>query len=240
MSDIGAQVFLPVICEKLQQLAPHMRIAMEPEPLSSVEERMRLRQLDFAIGNLPTLKPVTKYALLFNEEYACMTRKRRGLPVRRITRDQFHEMSHVDLPSACRHSSFRVDHTLAWVVRWRRGKPLVPGLGRQYLASIAFRELASPSPVYFRHPSVRVRWLHRVGETHSSTARADIRRHRFANDSNMTRRAIPCITPDHRQTGLVASRHSPQNPIEPSTRVVAPRRFLIHSADHAFHARGTR
>ncbi|WP_275692084.1 LysR family transcriptional regulator [Burkholderia sp. Ax-1724] len=99
MSDVRAQVFLPVICEKLQQLAPRMRIAMEPAPLSSVEEKMRLRQLDFAIGNLPTLKPVTKYALLFNEEYACMTRKRRGLPVRRITRDQFQGMSHVAVAS---------------------------------------------------------------------------------------------------------------------------------------------
>ena len=60
---------------------------------------MRLGQLDFAIGNLPTLKPVTKYALLFNEEYACMTRKRPGLPARRITRERFQEMLHVAVAS---------------------------------------------------------------------------------------------------------------------------------------------
>ncbi|WP_322047920.1 LysR family transcriptional regulator [Paraburkholderia sp. J67] len=102
MSDVGEQVFLPAICERLQTIAPDVHIAAEAVLLTEVEERMRLGRLDFAIGNLPSLKATTKHALLFNEEYACMTRKRRGLPARRISAAQFQEMSHVAVASADR------------------------------------------------------------------------------------------------------------------------------------------
>ena len=37
---------------------------------------MRFGQLDFAIENLPALMPVTNHALLFQDQFACMTRKR--------------------------------------------------------------------------------------------------------------------------------------------------------------------
>ncbi|WP_233859887.1 LysR family transcriptional regulator [Paraburkholderia sp. HD33-4] len=99
MSDVGEQVFLPSICEKLQQSAPNVRIATAAVLLTEIEERMRLGQLDFAIGNLPSLKATTEHALLFNEEYACMTRKRPGLPAKRISAEQFQKMSHVAVAS---------------------------------------------------------------------------------------------------------------------------------------------
>jgi DNA-binding transcriptional LysR family regulator len=99
MSDVGEQVFLPSICERLQQVAPGVRIAAEAVLLTEVEEQMRLGRLDFAIGNLPSLKATTEHALLFNEEYACMTRKRPGLPAKRISAEQFQKMSHVAVAS---------------------------------------------------------------------------------------------------------------------------------------------
>ncbi|MBB3257185.1 DNA-binding transcriptional LysR family regulator [Paraburkholderia bannensis] len=102
MSDVGEQVFLPAICEKLQKCAPGVCIAAETVPLTEVEERMRLGRLDFAIGNLPSLKATTLHELLFNEEYACMTRKRPGLPSRRISAKCFQELSHVAVASADR------------------------------------------------------------------------------------------------------------------------------------------
>jgi DNA-binding transcriptional LysR family regulator len=95
MSDIGEQVFLPPLCEKLQHLAPRVRVAAELVPLSDVEERLLLGQLDFAIGNLSALKSVTKSTLMFRDEYACMTRKRTGLPARHLSRQKFLEFSHV-------------------------------------------------------------------------------------------------------------------------------------------------
>ncbi|KWI47804.1 LysR family transcriptional regulator [Burkholderia pseudomultivorans] len=100
MSDIGEQAFLPLLCEKLQTIAPSIQISADQVPLSHIEERMRLGQLDFAIGNLPALKPVTRFALLFNEEYACMTRKRPGLPSRKLSAAQFVEMKHVAVMSS--------------------------------------------------------------------------------------------------------------------------------------------
>jgi DNA-binding transcriptional LysR family regulator len=100
MSDVGEQTFLPPICEKLQQVAPLMRIAAERVPLPEIEEKLRLGQLDFAIGNMSALKPVTNSALLFREEYACMTRKRPGLPVRKLSQQRFMEFLHVAVASS--------------------------------------------------------------------------------------------------------------------------------------------
>ncbi|WP_321927429.1 LysR family transcriptional regulator [Paraburkholderia guartelaensis] len=100
MSDFGEQTFLPRICEKLQQVAPLMRIAAERVPLPEIEEKLRLGQLDFAIGNMSALKPVTNSALLFHDEYACMTRKRPGLPARRLSPQKFLEFSHVAVASS--------------------------------------------------------------------------------------------------------------------------------------------
>lgn len=71
---------MPRICEKLQRVAPEVRLAAEQVPLREVEEKLRLGQIDLAIGNLPSLMPVTNHALLFRDEFACMTRKRAGLP----------------------------------------------------------------------------------------------------------------------------------------------------------------
>ncbi|HEV3105542.1 MAG TPA: LysR family transcriptional regulator [Trinickia sp.] len=100
MSDIGEQVFLPPVCEKLQRIAPWVRLEAGQVPMSEVEEKLRLGQLDFAIGNLPALKPFTHHALLFHEAYVCMTRKRRGLPPRRMSRETFLEMGHVAVASS--------------------------------------------------------------------------------------------------------------------------------------------
>lgn len=99
MSDIGEQVFLPALCERLQGIAPGIKISSELIPIEQVEERMRLGQLDFAIGNLPTLKATTNYTSLFHEQYACMTRKREGLPARHISVEAFLAMQHISVTS---------------------------------------------------------------------------------------------------------------------------------------------
>lgn len=107
MSDIGEQVFLPPLCETLQRASPNVRVQARQVPITEVEENLRLGQLDFAIGNLPTLKPVTNYAPLFQEEYVCMTRKRDGLP-KRLSREAFLNMQHIAVASS--ESSHRSIH----------------------------------------------------------------------------------------------------------------------------------
>jgi DNA-binding transcriptional LysR family regulator len=95
MTDVGEQFMLPPVCETLQRVAPGVTLAAWQTPLAEVTEQLRLGQLDLAIGNLPALKPHTHHALLFSETYVCMTRRRPGLPARRMTRDRFLEMKHV-------------------------------------------------------------------------------------------------------------------------------------------------
>ncbi|MGF6995468.1 DNA-binding transcriptional LysR family regulator [Paraburkholderia sp. GAS32] len=111
MSDVGEQVFLPILCTKLQQTAPSVRLSVQQIPIADTEERLRLGQLDFAIGNMPALKLTTQYALLFHEPYVCMTRKRTGLPARQISREKFLSLSHISVGSS--ESSHRnIEHLL--------------------------------------------------------------------------------------------------------------------------------
>jgi DNA-binding transcriptional LysR family regulator len=111
LSDVGEQVFLPLVCEQLQQRAPHVTLSADPVPLAEIETRLRLGQLDFAIGNLGTLQRVTRHAALFKDEWACMTRKRRGLPTRTISRAQFLDMQHIAVASSD-NSHFAIDGAL--------------------------------------------------------------------------------------------------------------------------------
>jgi len=101
MTDVAEMVFLPPVCEKLNELAPSTRLHVEQVAPTQIEEALRTGRLDFAIGNLPALKPLTHFELLFRESYVCMTRKRKGLPRgEQISLDDFLAMSHVLVQSA--------------------------------------------------------------------------------------------------------------------------------------------
>ncbi|MGH8778418.1 LysR family transcriptional regulator [Paraburkholderia sp.] len=100
MSDLGELVFLPLLCERLQRSAPGVRMTAQQVPLADVEDKLRLGQLDFAIGNMPALKAATHHAVLFHEPYVCLTRKRPKLPKGTLTRDAFLAMRHVQVESS--------------------------------------------------------------------------------------------------------------------------------------------
>jgi DNA-binding transcriptional LysR family regulator len=101
MTDVAEMVFLPSICKQLRVLAPQVQLKVEPMPQQEIAEALRTGRLDFAIGNLPALKPLTHHALLFSESYCCLTRKRAGLPRRKELRlDEFQALSHVQVRSA--------------------------------------------------------------------------------------------------------------------------------------------
>jgi DNA-binding transcriptional LysR family regulator len=96
MTDVAEMVFLPPVCGKLNEFAPSTRLHVEQVASTHLEEALRTGQLDFAIGNLPALKPLTRFVLLFEESYVCMTRQRDGLPQREaLELDEFLAMSHV-------------------------------------------------------------------------------------------------------------------------------------------------
>ncbi|WP_321855302.1 LysR family transcriptional regulator [Paraburkholderia tropica] len=100
MTDAGEQFFLPPLCEMLQRVAPNVTLEARQSPVADVTEQLRLGQLDLAIGNLPALKPHTRHALLFDEPYVCMTRRRAGLPARRMSRERFLDMQHIMVVSS--------------------------------------------------------------------------------------------------------------------------------------------
>ncbi|MDR3096522.1 MAG: LysR family transcriptional regulator [Paraburkholderia sp.] len=100
MTDAGEQFFLPPLCEMLQRVAPQVKLEARQAPVAEVTEQLRLGQLDLAIGNLPALKPHTHSALLFDEPYVCMTRRRAGLPARRMSRERFLAMQHIMVVSS--------------------------------------------------------------------------------------------------------------------------------------------
>lgn len=101
MTDAAEMVFLPPMCEHLREHAPLSRMHVEQVPKAMIEEALRTGQLDFAIGNLPLLKSVTRHTLLFSETYVCLTRKRKGMPTRKgLTVEEFMALSHVQVQSA--------------------------------------------------------------------------------------------------------------------------------------------
>jgi DNA-binding transcriptional LysR family regulator len=101
MTDAAEMFFLPPLCEYMREHAPLARIHVEQVPKAAIEESLRTGQLDFAIGNLPLLKSATLHARLFKESYVCVTRKRSGLPARKVLSvDEFMALSHVQVRSA--------------------------------------------------------------------------------------------------------------------------------------------
>ncbi|AJC18145.1 LysR family transcriptional regulator [Pandoraea sputorum] len=109
VSDAGELAYLPAIWSALQQAAPNVRLGVSPLPVDEIEEALRCSNIDFAVGNLPTLKPRTRNLPLFDETYVCITRKRKGLPVgRTISLPALQKARHVQVSSA-EHSHHAID-----------------------------------------------------------------------------------------------------------------------------------
>ncbi|MEM5331066.1 LysR family transcriptional regulator [Paraburkholderia sp. JHI2823] len=95
MSDIGELAFLPPLYAALAECAPHVRLDVQSIPLDQIEDVLRVGRLDLALGNLPALVGRTRHQPLFHEDYVCMTRRRRGLPRRALTLEQYLTLPHV-------------------------------------------------------------------------------------------------------------------------------------------------
>jgi DNA-binding transcriptional LysR family regulator len=95
MSDLGEMTFLPALCEKLGQLAPHIYLEVLNFPMSQIADNLRSGQLDFAIGNLASLKDITNYASLFHEAYVCMTNKQNQLNQYKLSIEDFLAKKHI-------------------------------------------------------------------------------------------------------------------------------------------------
>ncbi|MBN3787659.1 LysR family transcriptional regulator [Burkholderia sp. Ac-20353] len=80
VSDAGEMGYIPVLWERMRNVAPNVKLSVEPMPVELVEDALRTGRLDCAIGNLPSLIGATLHVVLFREKYVCMTRLRPGIP----------------------------------------------------------------------------------------------------------------------------------------------------------------
>ncbi|WP_321889400.1 LysR family transcriptional regulator [Paraburkholderia bannensis] len=112
LSDAGEMAYLPSICEEVKRLGPRIKICIEPLPVGQIEEALRSRKLDFAIGNLPELTSRTRHQVLFEEGYVCVRRRRPEMArSQKITLAEFVEGTHVLIRSV-EHSHHAIDDAL--------------------------------------------------------------------------------------------------------------------------------
>src|SRR4051794_4571660 len=74
LSDIGVMVFLPLILRHLQAEAPDVAIEVCQIAVPDLLRSLETGQIDFALGNLPTLQGPTEHCRLFEEHYVCVLR----------------------------------------------------------------------------------------------------------------------------------------------------------------------
>src|SRR5438128_2907007 len=87
MSDLGQIEFLPPLIERVQKLAPGVRleaVALEVEDIASA---LAVGALDLAVGFLPALGPPVERRALFRDPYLCLMRA--DHPIKSLTKKHF-------------------------------------------------------------------------------------------------------------------------------------------------------
>jgi DNA-binding transcriptional LysR family regulator len=94
MSDLGQVEFLPPLVERVQRLAPNVRLEAVSFDLEHIADGLGSGALDLAIGFLPALGPPVQRKFLFRDPYVCLMREDHPAGAN-LTRKKFVEASHV-------------------------------------------------------------------------------------------------------------------------------------------------
>jgi DNA-binding transcriptional LysR family regulator len=92
MSDLGQVEFLPPLVERVQRLAPGVRLEAVAVDLDDIGDALASGALDIVVGFLPGLGPPIARRALFRDRYVCLMRA--DHPIERLTRKKFLEASH--------------------------------------------------------------------------------------------------------------------------------------------------
>jgi DNA-binding transcriptional LysR family regulator len=92
MSDLGQIEFLPPLLERLQRIAPLVRLEAVALEVEGLGDALATGALDLAMGFLPGLGPPVRRKALFRDPYVCLMRA--DHPVKALTRKRFLEASH--------------------------------------------------------------------------------------------------------------------------------------------------
>ncbi len=92
MSDLGQIEFLPPLIERVQQLAPGVRLEAVAMDVEDIAGALAAGALDLAVGFLPGLGPPVRRQALFRDPYLCLMRA--DHPIASLTKKKFAEASH--------------------------------------------------------------------------------------------------------------------------------------------------
>ena len=176
MSDVGQVEFLPPLVERVQQVAPAVRLEAVAVDLEDLADALGSGALDVAVGFLPALGAPIARRPLFRDPYLCLMRA--DHPIERLTRKRFIEASHalvtyragghrvieeaLERAGVARRIALRVPHfTVVPMVLERTDLILtLPArVARLYERRGRFKVL--PSPVPIPHAEVAVYWHER-------------------------------------------------------------------------------
>ncbi|MDM0045533.1 LysR family transcriptional regulator [Variovorax dokdonensis] len=101
MTDIGEVYFTPRLMERLNQVAPGIRISTVRNTAVNLRDEMEAGQVDIAIGLLPQLKAGFYQRRLFMQRYVCLFGKQHPLAAKsRLTLKDFASADHVLIQAA--------------------------------------------------------------------------------------------------------------------------------------------
>jgi DNA-binding transcriptional LysR family regulator len=92
MSDLGQIEFLPPLIERVQQIAPGVRLEAVAIDVEDIGAALASGTLDLAVGFLPGLGPPVHRLQLFRDPYMCLMRE--DHPIRNLTRKSFLAAAH--------------------------------------------------------------------------------------------------------------------------------------------------
>ncbi|WP_293868662.1 LysR family transcriptional regulator [uncultured Alsobacter sp.] len=99
MTDLSEFYFLPDLLERMESVAPSVRLESVALDVASVEADLRSGQIDLAIGLVPDLGPDIASTALIDDDYVCLVRKGHPLKARALTRESFAQLRWVDVSS---------------------------------------------------------------------------------------------------------------------------------------------
>ena len=98
MNDYGQAVFLPQMLARMQRLAPHLVLSVQPDDADTLVKRLKTGELDLAIDYLPLNDADLRYQPLLEEELAVIARTDHPACKAELTLAQFQECQHIALP----------------------------------------------------------------------------------------------------------------------------------------------
>jgi DNA-binding transcriptional LysR family regulator len=99
MTDIGSMYFLPDLEAHVCRDQPRIGIELRQVSVLDLVDELAAGKLDVAVGNLPSLRGLTRSVTLFREHYVCLLGKDYAASIQKMTMQAFLASRHVAVSS---------------------------------------------------------------------------------------------------------------------------------------------